>query len=423
MLVLAVALSTPFGASLASASVGRAPSKPCTRPVVIGVRGSGETANDHEGYGKTVAAAIDEFRKAWKHPLTPVPLDYPSRNIWTIATGRFSESVTDGVDTLIGELGNREASGCPIVLVGYSQGAMVIHLALQRLDAIGAGVLAQIASVELVADPLRSGSAPYTKGSAPSDRNGAGVALGTFGSPDLPAGPAVISDSFCVRGDLVCATGPAAALRLANLPTSPQAVAEIIHGWNVHTHYFAGPLLRDAGRLAAERVRGVVDQRQRCANGEVSQRCNNLPTLDVKSVVTTDTFGPVVFGTNVAEAQAASRLSWRVDSQLDDCAYYVADGAPQGVRFMVIDDTVVRVDIDTPAVRTRSGLGVGTSEAEILRAFPTASVTPHEYTDGHYVTITDSATGNKVVFETDGATVTTYRAGRAPEVEYVEGCA
>ena len=145
--------------------------------------------------------------------------------------------------------------------------------------------------------------------------------------------------------------------------------------------------------------------------------------LDGQSAVTTDEFGPVQFGTSLAAAQAASGLPWDLDSDFEGCAYYTVRGGPAGAAFMVIDGIVVRVDIDGPAVRTKSGLGVGTSEAEILRLFPTAAVTPHEYQEGgHYVTITDRATGNKVVFETDGNTVTRYRAGVPPAVEYVEGC-
>lgn len=186
--------------------------------------------------------------------------------------------------------------------------------------------------------------------------------------------------------------------------------------------YCAHPT-ESAGDHGQRVLAGIVRKQLACSGGEVSERCGNLPVLDTRSTVTTDTYGPVAFGSTLAEAQAVSRVPWTKTSELDGCSYYVAEGLPQGVSFMVIDGVVVRVDIDTPSVRTKSGFGVGTSEADILRLFPTAAVTPHEYTDGHYVTITDSASGNKVVFETDGSTVTTYRAGRTPEVEYVEGCA
>jgi len=170
----------------------------------------------------------------------------------------------------------------------------------------------------------------------------------------------------------------------------------------------------DHGQLVlAQRVRQVLN----------SVSAPPRTKLDGQSVVTTDEYGPVQFGTSLAAAQAASGLPWDLDSDFEGCAYYTVRGGPSGAAFMVIDGIVVRVDIDGPSVRTKSGLGVGTSEAEILRLFPTAAVTPHEYQEGgHYVTITDRTTANKVVFETDGTTVTRYRAGVPPAVEYIEGC-
>ena len=53
-------------------------------------------------------------------------------------------------------------------------------------------------------------------------------------------------------------------------------------------------------------------------------------------------------------------------------------------------------------------------------------VEPHAYTgpEGHYlVYLAPVVRMFAVVFETDGTRVTTYRAGRQPEVMYVEGCA
>ena len=41
----------------------------------------------------------------------------------------------------------------------------------------------------------------------------------------------------------------------------------------------------------------------------------------------------------------------------------------------------------------------------------------------HYLKPSDPALPYRLVFETDGERVTRYRAGRLPEVEWVEGCA
>jgi hypothetical protein len=51
-------------------------------------------------------------------------------------------------------------------------------------------------------------------------------------------------------------------------------------------------------------------------------------------------------------------------------------------------------------------------------------VEPHEYMapEGHYVLVLGPDGKAQLVFETDGGKVVAYRAGRQPEVEWVEGC-
>jgi hypothetical protein len=264
--------------------------------------------------------------------------------------------------------------------------------------------------VELIADPQRLGAAPYLEGSAKRRYAGISASVGFYPADDLPAGIQRRTDSYCQDGDLVCATDPGTVDRVLG-----DKVIRIVHAKEIHLSYADKGIADEAGTQAASRTR-------RFLKGSAQTSAPNKPGLNAGSVVSTDSYGPVVVGATVGEAEAASGLPLRVELESDGCAYYVATGAPKGVSFMVIDGIVARIDFDKAGVRTKSGFGVGTSEAEILRRFPTAVVTPHAYTDGHYVTITDETTGNKVVFETDGTTVTAYHAGRPPEVEYIEGC-
>jgi hypothetical protein len=94
---------------------------------------------------------------------------------------------------------------------------------------------------------------------------------------------------------------------------------------------------------------------------------------------------------------------------------------------MVIDGRIARLDVRHPAtVRTAEGAGIGDSEARIHPLYPgRVEVQPHKYTDGHYLIVTPSAPAEstfRMIFETDGTRVTTYRTGRLPEVGWVEGC-
>jgi hypothetical protein len=102
------------------------------------------------------------------------------------------------------------------------------------------------------------------------------------------------------------------------------------------------------------------------------------------------------------------------------------DPRASGVRFMVVDDTVVRIDVDSLSVATKWGDRVGDSETVVLaRHAGSVHVEPHKYTGpkGHYLIVsTPDDTLHRLVFETDGERVTEYRAGLRPYVEWVEGC-
>lgn len=110
----------------------------------------------------------------------------------------------------------------------------------------------------------------------------------------------------------------------------------------------------------------------------------------------------------------------------DQCTHVGGTSLPPGVQIMMIDDTVARIDVEEPGVRTREGAQVGDTEASVLARYRgRVAVTPHAYTgpQGHYLTVTPPGdTLHRIIFETDGAVVKNYRVGRRPQVEWVEGC-
>jgi hypothetical protein len=152
-----------------------------------------------------------------------------------------------------------------------------------------------------------------------------------------------------------------------------------------------------------------------------------LPVPDGSWTVMLRRVGPVGFGMPVGEAgrAAGGRLEGVKGS---GCEYTRAPTMPAGLRLMVEDGRVVRADVDSAGIRTGSGAEVGMTEAEIKGLYPDRiTAQPHKYTgpDGHYLVYTprDPAEGEyRLIFETDGRVVTTYRAGLRPAVEYVEGC-
>ena len=145
-------------------------------------------------------------------------------------------------------------------------------------------------------------------------------------------------------------------------------------------------------------------------------------------VVTPNGFGPVLAGMSLSALGSALgepvRASYEAGSH---CAYVRPAALPRDVLVMVQSDTVARVDVRARDVLTEEGAGVGDTEASVLERYRgRVRTTPHKYTgpQGHYLIVSALPdTAHLIVFETDGRTVVSYRAGRRPAVELVEGCA
>jgi len=168
------------------------------------------------------------------------------------------------------------------------------------------------------------------------------------------------------------------------------------------------------------------------AEGSIPVADSTSPQLTEANTITTGGLGPVRIGMTVAEAtKAAGRAivapTAAAVSVSPGCAFATVDGMP-GVGLMLNDGVIGRIDINAGAISTSSGAHIGSTEQEIKDLFPgIITVTDHAYVDGgHYLTLTptaDSLKDFRVVFETDGQVVTSYRAGKTPQVEWVEGCA
>ncbi|MEO7520595.1 MAG: hypothetical protein ABIW79_02140 [Gemmatimonas sp.] len=131
-----------------------------------------------------------------------------------------------------------------------------------------------------------------------------------------------------------------------------------------------------------------------------------------------------IFGRTSAMTRMALALDSAPAFAKGTCQYLDAPKLP--VKLMFVSDTLVRVDVRDTTVTTMEGARVGDTEARINELFAgRVTTTPHKYTgpQGHYLTVTFPMFSESfLVFETDGERVTTYRAGRKPEVEWVEGC-
>lgn len=146
---------------------------------------------------------------------------------------------------------------------------------------------------------------------------------------------------------------------------------------------------------------------------------------DTSWVVTPRGIGPVQVGMLARDALGVS-VNLATAEPTQTCAYVKAGRVPPGVGVMANGGVVARIDVDSGRTATAEGARIGDPEARIRQLYAgRVSEQPHKYTQGRYlvVTPTDAAdSANRIIFETDGSVVTSYRAGRRPEVEWVERC-
>ncbi len=208
----------------------QSPSGDCATALFVGVRGSGEAPLVGETYSSTESANMgsripgiffafrEEFEKlspgstvrgfGLRYPALPVP--GPWGAIFGNSYLEFEESFWEGaLDIALGV--HQESEACPsekIVLAGYSQGALAIHLALSEL--MSSADLSHVSAVVLLADPeARGDDNGVTKwGSAATSADGIyTMAFGHGGTAVIPSSVAGRTIAYCHNNDIVCAPG------------------------------------------------------------------------------------------------------------------------------------------------------------------------------------------------------------------------
>jgi cutinase len=165
-------------------NAGGAPAGDCDAVTVIAARGTGEPA----GTGFLLGQVSRQIDSRVDVPVTVVGLDYP-------AAAEFVNSPRQGVAELNRLVRAADADDC-LVLLGYSQGAIVVGDALAGFSAADG---AKVRAVVMFGDPRFNSVEPYNEGS--------------FGRPSRGLNPrragelAAFADriqNYCNGGDLVC---------------------------------------------------------------------------------------------------------------------------------------------------------------------------------------------------------------------------
>lgn len=232
-----VSIGAPATAATAPAEpVGS--TSPCQDVVYIGAEGSGQTADDHHGFGPEVWYGMQAYTDALPpgYHVGYFPVPYPSADVSVLLSKKtrstFFDSIDAGVSETIKFLTAREPlcrdAGERYVLSGYSQGAMVMHRVLWQLAEarkkqadLASKVLPRIDGLLLIADGDRvSDEGGIHYGSAPISHQGIwwlGSAVGATKAkykpvnepvPTLPGWDPSRFHSVCEDGDVVCDASP-----------------------------------------------------------------------------------------------------------------------------------------------------------------------------------------------------------------------
>jgi hypothetical protein len=213
--LLVVLLAAASAAALVLAPTPAPPAVPvpaCSAVLVVGLRGSGDPLTRDGGMGADTAAVAHRLSRQLPAGLAVTLLGYPydSGPVWRVA-----KHVTAAAGQLGGYLAGRHRR-CPVerlIVIGQSEGAAVVHLALPALGA-------QLAAAVLLADPARLAGAPYDASGGSHDGILAGPLLGGWRGlvggdlrDNVPAPMAMRVSSYCLPGDAVCDAGPSALLQ------------------------------------------------------------------------------------------------------------------------------------------------------------------------------------------------------------------
>jgi hypothetical protein len=155
---------------------------------------------------------------------------------------------------------------------------------------------------------------------------------------------------------------------------------------------------------------------------------NAAPKITNQSKVFINGIGSVQVGMTVAQASKAAGAKL-VTSSIQEplCSYYSLQNGTKDIAFKVNKGRISGVDIFKGKIATASGARIGDTEARIKALYPgQIKVSTNAYNiKGHYLTFVPKNKSDqkyRIVFVTDGKRVIQYRAGKLPEVEFIEGC-
>ena len=152
------------------------------------------------------------------------------------------------------------------------------------------------------------------------------------------------------------------------------------------------------------------------------------PAFSSADKLTTVGLGPLFFGMHPDVAAEAIPTVWTggATDGTPRCYLIAPANGPGGLVFTVYNSSIERVDVTNSSISTRSGASVGSTEAQLHELFgERLVVSPKADGSGNsiqFVPVDEADAAYRVIWETDGTSVTSMRAGRLPAVAPAEPC-
>ena len=145
------------------------------------------------------------------------------------------------------------------------------------------------------------------------------------------------------------------------------------------------------------------------------------PAFTGASKLTTIGLDELFFGDPGEFAAEVASTTWTglpPEGARPQCYTVQPASGPVGIHFTVMDGFIERVDITNPIITTRSGAGVGSSEADLVELFGDA-LEVEEIPGGRQITFVPTDASDRafrIIWVTDGQFVVSMRAGRTAMV-------
>lgn len=165
----------------------------------------------------------------------------------------------------------------------------------------------------------------------------------------------------------------------------------------------------------------VVATAQPQSKDRLATSATPRPAPEAKSdpVLTADGVTGARIGTSWRTVSKSFETQGAYGDDASGCETYLHRDGKFGA--MVIEDKIVRVEVYEPGIRTADGVGIGSTLAELKKAYGNRLIAEKNIYDGEDIQFVWTSKDRGLVFYTDKGKVR-FMAGGGPAIRYVEGC-